>query len=123
MALDVTFQRCGIETKLIVGGKNHAVAHIRTVKAIQGALHKALKWNHGLVTGKYHSTREIADESGISQRYVAEMLKLAGLSPKITKAIFTGKIPATLSLVKLKRGFPRDWTEQETALGFGALHN
>ena len=56
----------------------------------------------------------------VTQRYVAHLIKLAFLAPDIMVAIIRGKVPADLSLDRLKKGFPLDWTEQRTALGFPA---
>jgi len=55
---------------------------------------------------------------GVTQRYIALIIKLAWLSPNIMKAIFRGQIPAALSLDKLKKGFPFDWDKQWTFLEF-----
>jgi site-specific DNA recombinase len=116
--LAVSLQRCGIESKLIVAGKDPGPAHNRTILAIQKALDKALKWNQILMTGKTLSMRALAEKNGVSQRYVGHIIKLAWLSPEIMQAIIRGQIPATLSLYQLKRGFPLDWDEQRAKLGF-----
>mgnify|MGYP001821112796 CR=1 FL=1 len=119
--LPVNLQRCGIESKLIVEGRDPGTAHKRTINAIQDALHKALKWNQMLITGQVESMKELAISSNVTQRYIAHIIKLAWLSPEIMQAIFSGQIPPTLSLGKLKKGFPLEWSKQPSALGFTSL--
>jgi hypothetical protein len=118
--LAVSLQRCGIESKLIVEGKPSGPAHTRTIKALQEALKKALKWNEALISGKHASMHALAKEQGISPQYVGHIIKLAWLSPDIIRAILKGQVPATLSLDQLKKGFPLDWDEQRKVLGFSA---
>jgi hypothetical protein len=119
--LEVNFQRCGIESKIIVQGAPIGAAHPRTVKAIQKALYLALNWNEELITGKVNSINELAQRHGVAQRYVSEIIKLAWLSPDIMKSIFKGDIPPTLSLSKLKKGFPLEWNQQQQTLGYSTL--
>ena len=118
---DVIFQRCGIESKIIVQGAPSGRAHPRSAQAIQKALHLALQWNADLITGKATSMNEIAQRHGAAQRYVSDLIKLAWLSPDIMKAINQGNIPPSLSLVQLKKGFPLEWCQQQQSLGFSAL--
>ena len=61
---------------------------------------------------------ELAKQNSVTQRYVAHLIKLAFLAPDIVKAIVRGDIPRDLSLDKLKAGFPLDWDEQRSVLGF-----
>jgi hypothetical protein len=84
-------------------------------------LHHALEWNAELISGNATSMKSIANRHGVSQRYLSDQLKLAWLSPDIMKSIFKGKIPSTLSLVKLKKGFPLAWDQQSASLGFSTL--
>ena len=121
VTLDVSFQRCGIESKIIVQGATTDHAHPRTVQAIQNALHHALEWNAELISGNAASMKSVANRHGVSQCYLSDQLKLAWLSPDIMKAIFNGKVPSTLSLVKLKKGFPLAWDQQSASLGFSTL--
>jgi site-specific DNA recombinase len=123
--LNVSLQRCGIESKLIVAGKVPDKAHKRTIKALQEALNKAMKWNQDLISGEVKSMKALAEKEGVTQRYIAHLIKLAWLSPQIMQAIFSGQVPATLSLDQLKKGFPLDWDEQWRILGFipGTIHD
>ena len=116
----VSLQRCGIESKLVVPGTDPGTAHIRTVQAMQNALHKGLKWNQELVSGRVDTMKELAAKEGVTQRYLSHLVRMAWLSPEIMQAIIRGQVPATLSLDKLKKGFPLDWDEQWRKLGFAS---
>ena len=113
-------KRCGIESRLVITDSSPERAHPKTVKAIQEALSKALEWNNCLISGKSSSMTEIAKENGVTQRYVAHLIKLAWLAPDIVQAIFSGEISEELSLDRLKKGFPAEWQEQRKSLGLGS---
>jgi hypothetical protein len=113
----VTLKRCGVETKLIVEQRCPSrIPKPRTdsLRAIQEALQKALIWNNALFSGAVNSTMELAVQSGVSQRYVTQIIKLAYLSPSIISRIFKGNIPHDLTLGKLKRQVPLGWVKQES---------
>ena len=63
---------------------------------------------------------ELATKHGVTQRYIAHLIQLDWLSPDIIQAIYRGQIPATLSLERLKKGFPPEWDKQWQELGFSA---
>jgi site-specific DNA recombinase len=111
-------KRCGIETRLVIPAGKPAPAHQRSITAIQEALAKALTWNQALLTGSVSSLTAVAKQEGVSQRYIAELLKLAFLAPDIIEAIIKGDIPETLSLVTLRQGIPQDWQDQRRRFGF-----
>ena len=68
--------------------------------------------------GEVASTNALARREGVNHRHIARMLSLAWLAPDIMEAIARGDIPSTLSLARLKKGFPLDWREQRKVLGF-----
>ena len=112
--------RRGLETRLVVSGTEEPSGHPRTVNALRDALEKALAWNEELLSGHVASMSAIAKREAVTQRYVAHLIKLAFLAPDIMTAIIRGKVPADLSLDRLKKGFPLDWAEQRAVLGFPA---
>jgi site-specific DNA recombinase len=93
-------------------------AHHTSTRAIQGALAKALKWNDALITGAVPSMNALAKSEGVTQRYIAHLIKLAWLAPEIMEAIARGHIPSSVSLDRLKKGVPLDWEEQRKTLRF-----
>jgi len=65
------------------------------------------------------SAAAIGRRHGWTDAPVRQRLKLALLSPKITRAILQGKQPVELSLKKLlTTAIPYDWDAQWQALGF-----
>jgi ParB-like chromosome segregation protein Spo0J len=114
----VSLNRCGIETRFVVPTGDGPEAHPLSVQAIQQALAKALAWNHALVTGTDSSMTALAEREGVTQRYVARLVRLALLAPDIMEAIIRGNIPPALSLERLRLGFPLAWKEQRKTLGF-----
>ncbi len=120
ISVPVSLRRCGIETRLVVPNGDTAPAHHASTRAIQEALAKALTWNDELMSGKVSSMNQLAKREGVTQRYIAHLLKLAYLAPDIMQAIARGDIPSAVSLGRLKKGFPLDWQEQRKVLGFSA---
>ena len=122
MLYDITIpanlKRCGIETKLVIAGSTEEIAHVQTVKAIQDALVKALSWNNVLINDKSTSMQKIVKEEGVTQRYIAQIVKLAYLAPDIMLNIRKGQIPVNLTLGHLKKGFPLSWEQQRKTLQF-----
>jgi len=49
---------------------------------------------------------------------VSRILKLTTLAPDIVEAIINGEEPDGLSLARLTRSFPEEWSEQRTLFGF-----
>jgi hypothetical protein len=84
------------------------------------ALVKALNWNEALMCSTVSSMNALAKREGVTQRYIAHLLKLAYLAPDIMEAITRGDIPSSISLGRLKKGFPLNWQEQRKVLGFSA---
>jgi len=113
-------KRCGIETKLILGESTKPDAHDRTRLALQSALAKAIEWNQKLIDGEVASMAALAKQEGVTQRYIAHVLKLAYLAPDIMRAIFKGRIPYDFTLTRLKKGLPLDWAQQRKVLGISS---
>jgi len=72
----------------------------------------ALQWNDELVSGQVQQMKEIADKNGVGQRYIAQIIKLAKLSPVLIRRILDGNIPHDMTLGKLKIQIPLGWDEQ-----------
>lgn len=118
MTCPVQLKRCGIETKLVVSNGPVMLSHPESTKAIQNALRKALVWNQALLDGKASTLTELAEKENVAQRYICDLIKLAYLAPDIMDTIIEGKIPATLTLDRLKKRFSMNWTIQRELLSF-----
>ena len=118
VVIPAELKRCGLESRLIVSNRDSSEAHPVSTQALQSALGKALAWNTALINGEMASIREIAKKEGVTQSYVARLLRFAWLAPDIVRCVQTGKLPVALSLTRLMQGYPLDWTEQRLTLGF-----
>lgn len=115
LSIDVPFgcRRRGVETKIIAGD---CIAG--PDKVLIRALRNAHVWAEVLKSGMQLS--QVAARDGHSGRYIARVIAMISLSPKIQSAILTGTQPVELSLEHLVRGhIPLDWTQQENHFGFG----
>jgi len=113
----VQLKRCGIETKLVASNGPVTLSHPESNKAIQKALRKALTWNQSLLDGKVSTLTALAEKEKVAQRYICDLIKLAYLAPDVMEAIIEGKIPAGLTLDRLKKGYSMDWYKQRQLLG------
>jgi len=107
-----TCRRRGVEMKIVAGDIEPSpdAAMIR-------ALRNAHLWADDLCCGT--SIALIAHRRAVSKSYVARVLPLACLSPRIQTAIFNGTQPINVNLENLVRSrLPLDWKDQERMLGF-----
>ena len=110
-------KRRGIELKLIVDRANAPSAPDNTLIK---ALVRAHIWWPMLRDGQATSVRDLAQQVGNNERYVAWILNLAFLSPKITEAIMAGRQPPDVTVDRIikRTRLPLDWSEQTKVLGF-----
>lgn len=65
------------------------------------------------------SVRQVAKQASVLDSYVARILPLALLPPRIQEAISDGSHPIELTLETLVRNrLPMDWSAQERLIGF-----
>ena len=105
-------KRCGLEMRLVIpaGGPQELTA--RPDNTLIKALIRARRWKEQLLTGSAPSIQAIANEEGVSERYLSRVLRLAFLAPDITEAILDGYQPPELGLDKVLRGVPLTWADQ-----------
>jgi DNA invertase Pin-like site-specific DNA recombinase len=113
----VNLRRSGIESKLIYPAGGEPTVHDRSVKALQEALLKSLKWNEDLVSGNVRSIDALIERDRLNPRQVHRLRKLAFLAPDIMERIIAGEVPETLTLERLKKDFPVKWAEQRSHFG------
>ncbi len=115
----IDLRRSGIGKRLIVGNtrRKPPKAHPRSVRALQRNVLNALRWNQELITGAVASIDALVNRDGLNRRQVYRIRQLAFLAPDIIERIAEGDIPDTLTLEKLKKGFPMDWEEQRHLFG------
>jgi site-specific DNA recombinase len=104
------------------GGEIHVVApnddsgRASPVPSIVKAIARSRDWYERIVAGEFGTLAQLAENSGLTKRYVRKILLCAHLSPKATEALLAGKHPPSLTLKKLLKGVPLNWLEQERAI-------
>ncbi len=86
--------------------------------AVIQALGRAFSWAEILETGQVKSISELARNLEVDSSYVTRILKLTTLAPDIVEAIINGEEPDGLSLARLTRSFPKEWSKQRSLFGF-----
>ena len=113
----LTFKRYG-GRKLIVAPDGDAPWQPAPAKP-DGALLKALARAHrwrGLIDDGTHATvQDLADAEKVNPSYVARVIRLTLLGPRIVDAILDGLQPPGLRLEVLFKPFSLDWREQYRA--------
>ena len=85
----------------------------RVDNTIVKALARAHRWRTMLENKLFANARELAKAEKINEAYLGRVLRLTLLSPTITEAILSGRLPDGLDLAKLLKPFPVLWHEQE----------
>lgn len=109
----VKFRRRGVETKLLVGGKQ--VATQSPDPSLVKLLARAHAWFDMIVSGEVQSLNEIARMEGLDRSYVSRVTCLAFLVPDATKAILNGLHPPPLTAKALtgsRSTIPLLWSDQ-----------
>ena len=78
---------------------------------------KGRRWYQQFTRGDFPSLRAIAKQEGVTERYVARLVKGSLLAPDLIKKILAGQQPVTMTVEKLGAGFPLDWAEQRRHFG------
>ena len=100
-------------------GRKHVVAPDAEADghdAILTALARGLRWQRLIDEGRISSAKALAAKIGRDQSYVANIIGMVQISPKIIHAVIRGDYPKTLTLATLKRKLPDLWSEQEAML-------
>jgi hypothetical protein len=91
---------------------------VKPVPALIKAITRVHQWPEKIVSGEFKGRHSIAQQTGIEERYAGRILNCAFLAPDIIEAILEGRQQADLTVQKLLRALPLDWTEQRKRLGF-----
>ena len=115
LSKSVSLQRTGRESRLVIEGEP-ITASTSSVSAMQDALRQGLMWSQQLQAGEHNSFSEIAEANRVTPAYVRRLCQLSLLAPDLMERIVVGKIPANLTLERLKSGIPLEWPEQRRQL-------
>ena len=89
-------------------------APTRVDNTIVKALARAHRWREMLESKLFSTVRDLAKAEKINEAYLCRVLRLTLLSPKITEAGLSGRLPDTVDLARLLKPFPADWEIQES---------
>jgi hypothetical protein len=107
-------KRRGVEMRLIIGGADAPPR--KPDAALLKAIARAHRWFEELVSGRATSLAEIACRQGVTDRYVARLIRLAFLAPNIVEAIAERGELADLKLTP-HVDLPLNWTTQKRVVG------
>jgi hypothetical protein len=85
----------------------------RVDNTIVKALARAHRWRGMIEKRLFANARELAKAEKINEAYLGRILRLTLLSPAITEAILSGRLPDGVDLAKLLKLFPVEWHDQE----------
>ena len=103
--------RRGNELRVSLPHGNSCVERER-VRSLVKAVARAHGWYERIVAGEVTTIAQLARNSGLTPRYVRQILQCAHVSPQITEALLTGKHQPNLT-VKDLHSLPLNWGEQE----------
>ena len=107
-------KRQGVEMRLIIGGRDAPPR--KPDAALLKAIARAHRWFEELISARATSLAAIASREGVTDRYVARLIRLAFLAPKIVEAIAERGELADLKLTP-HVDLPLDWTTQKRVVG------
>ena len=85
--------------------------------ALVKALARAFRWKRMLDSGEFTTVGELAEREGISISYLTRVLRLTLLAPEIVEAILDGQQGPEVTLARVSKPFPLEWSEQYDAVG------
>jgi hypothetical protein len=110
LTLQIRAKFRGSDANLLSQGSSPPSPNFPLIKAVA----RAHRWRELLVTGEAKSIESIAKRFGLDRSHVGLTLRLAFLSPKITRAILGGEQPPRLSLAGLlATEIPLEWVAQD----------
>lgn len=106
-------KRRGVETRILAGDRM-ADPDATLIRALRNAH----CWSEALKSGI--PLRQLALSEGHSERYMARVITMISLSPKIQAEILNGTQRVEMNLERLMRGpIPLSWGDQDTHYGSG----
>jgi DNA invertase Pin-like site-specific DNA recombinase len=120
LSVPAQLKRAGLGVKMIVAGSNLHGQKTKPDPVLVKLIAKAYTLHDKLLQNGTECVADLARREGLAGSYVTRLIRLAFLSPDITRAILDGRQPRDLTAAKLRRlsRLPLDWNEQKAALGF-----
>ena len=82
------------------------------------AIARGVTWYDDLLSGRAASMRDIARSENVSERYVAQLIRLAFIEPKRVAAVLDGSTALRLTSAEIASGLdlPLSWHQQASIL-------
>ena len=117
LSIEAKRKRFGGEIHLVVPpNSTPTIAHPKP--SLIKATARARGWYEKVVQGNPPDLRSLAQEVGLTVRYVGKVFKCALLAPDIIESILDGRQPYDLNFAKLCQDVPLSWAEQRERFGF-----
>jgi hypothetical protein len=115
VSIPISMRRTGGRTKVVVpaDAAPWSPSPARVDNTIIKALVRAHRWRGMLEKKLFANVRGLAQAEKINEAYLGRVLRLTLLSPAITEAILSGRLPDGLDLAKLLKPIPIEWERQE----------
>lgn len=118
LTVQAQLMRRGLEMRLVIPSDEPKSPSPRPSQALIKAIARGRNWYEQLIARDKVSLTDLADESGVNDRYTSRILRAAFLAPDIVEAILEGRQPAGMTLDRMLDNLPLDWDKQRRALGF-----
>jgi site-specific DNA recombinase len=117
LSIEAKRKRFGGEIHLVVPpNSNLAIAHPKP--SLIKAIARAHGWYEKVIQGNPLDMRSLAQQVGLTVRYVGKVFQCALLAPDIIESILDGRQPYDLTFAKLCQHVPLSWAEQRERFGF-----
>jgi site-specific DNA recombinase len=117
LSMEAKRKRFGGEIHLVVPPNSTlAIAHPKP--SLIKAVARAHGWYEKAVQGTPFDIRSLAQQAGMTERYVGKVFRCALLAPDIIESILEGRQPHDLNFEKLCQHVPQSWAEQREHFGF-----
>jgi site-specific DNA recombinase len=117
LSIEAKRKRFGGEIHLVVPPNSTlAIAHPKP--ALIKAVARAQGWYEKVVHGNPPDMRSLAQQAGLTARYVSKVFRCALLAPDIIESILEGRQPYALNFEKVCLHVPLSWAEQREHFGF-----
>jgi site-specific DNA recombinase len=107
-------KRRGVELRLVIAGADTPL--VKPDSALLKAIARAHRWFEELASRRATSLAALAEREGVTDRYVARLIRLAFLAPEIVEAVAERGQLVALKLTP-HIDLPLDWSAQRYAVG------
>ena len=115
ISIPIQFKRRGGRKEIILPAETPD-AGVSTNQTFLITLARAFRWKELLESGRFPTVKALAQAVCLERSYVAKLLNLTLLAPRIVEAAVAGNEPDGLSVGKLRQGVPVRWEEQTAGL-------